>query len=109
MLTPARAVPSYILAQEGNRPFLMREAFAADAQLETVVNTDVISFPSTARGVSDLEDILVRRFCADYENIFTFCLSEPSAADRSRFQCHWLVGMSVKNTGQLRVGCGRYD
>jgi hypothetical protein len=109
MLTPAEAVRTYILAKDGNRPFLMQEAFTSDAQLETVVKTDVISFPRTADGLSALEDILVRRFCVDYENIFTFCLSEPSVADSSRFQCHWLVGMSVKNTGQLRVGCGRYD
>jgi len=109
MPTPAEAVRTYILAKDGNRPFLMQEAFASDARLETVVKTDVISFPSTAEGLSALEDILVRRFCVDYENIFTFCLSEPSVADSARFQCHWLVGMSVKNTGQLRVGCGRYD
>jgi hypothetical protein len=109
MLTPARAVQIYILAKDGNRPFLMREAFAQDAELETVVKSDAISFPSAAKGLSALEDILVRRFNADNENIFTLCLSEPSAAERSRFQCHWLVGMSVKNTRQLRVGCGRYD
>ncbi len=109
MLTPAEAVRTYILAKDGNRPFLMQKVFAFDAQLETVVKTDVISFPSTADGLSALEDILVRRFCIDYENIFTFCLSEPSVADRSRFQCHWLVGMFVKSTGQLPVGCGRYD
>ena len=109
MLTPDQAVQTYILAKDGNRPFLMREAFTADAELETVVKTDVISFPSTAQGLSTLEEVLVRRFCVDYENIFTFCLSKPSVADRSRFQCHWLVGMSVKTTGHLRVGCGRYD
>jgi len=109
MPTPAEAVRTYILAKDGNRPFLMQEAFASDARLETVVKTDVISFPSTAEGLGALEDILVRRFCVDYENIFTFCLSEPSVDDSARFHCHWLVRMSVKNTGQLRVGCGRYD
>jgi len=25
------------------------------------------------------------------------------------FACDWLVGMSVKASGELRVGCGRYD
>jgi len=100
---------TYILAKDGNRPFLMKQAFAENAELETVVKSDAISFPSAAKGLSTLEDVLVRRFNADNENIFTFCLSEPSETDRKRFQCHWLVGMSTKATGQLRVGCGSYD
>lgn len=100
---------TYILAKDGNRPFLMQQAFADDAELETVVKTDAISFPSAARGLSSIEDILVRRFGVDYENVHTFCLSEPSEADRARFQCHWLVGMSAKATGQIRLGCGSYD
>lgn len=109
MLTPARAIETYILAKDGNRPFLMREAFADDAELETVVKSDAISFPSAAKGLGTLEDVLVRRFNADNENIFTFCLSEPSEADGARFRCHWLVGMSTKATRQLRIGCGNYD
>jgi hypothetical protein len=74
-----------------------------------VVKTDAISFPSSAKGLGTIEDILVRRFGVDYENIFTFCLSQPSEANRVHFPCHWLVGMSTKATGQLRVGCGSYD
>ena len=109
MMTPAKAVQTYILAKDGNRPFLMREAFAEDAELETVVKSDAISFPSAAKGLQHPEDVLVRRFNADNENIFTFCLSEPSEADRARFQCDWLVGMSTKATRQLRIGCGNYD
>ena len=108
MTTPAEAVLTYILAKDGNRPFLMKQAFAENVELETVVKTDAISFPSTASGLKAVEDILVRRFGADNENMYTFCLSQPDPV-HSRFQCHWLVGMSVKATGQLRVGCGRYD
>jgi len=109
MSTPVEAVGTYLLAKDGNRPFLMRRAFAEDAELEMVVRTDAISFPSSAKGVTAIEDILVRRFCLDYENIYTFCLSQPSEANRRHFPCHWLVGMSARNDGQVRVGCGRYD
>ena len=109
MSTPSDAVSTYILAKDGNRPFLLRRAFAEDAELETVVNTDAISFPSSAKGVGAIEQILVRRFGLDYENIYTFCLSQPSAANRRHFPCHWLVGMSARNDGQIRIGCGRYD
>ena len=109
MSTPSDAVSTYILAKDGNRPFLLRRAFAEDAELETVVNTDAISFPSSAKGVGAIEQILVRRFGLDYENVYTFCLSQPSAANRRHFPCHWLVGMSARNDGQIRIGCGRYD
>jgi hypothetical protein len=108
MPTPAEAILTYILAKDGNRPFLMRQAFSENVELAMVVKTDAISFPGSASGLSAVEDVLVRRFGADNENTYTFCLSEPDA-DVSLFQCHWLVGMSVKATGQVRVGCGRYD
>jgi hypothetical protein len=109
MSTPFDAVSTYILAKDGNRPFLMRRAFAEGAELEMVIMTDTISFPNSAKGIGAIEDILVRRFANDFENVYTFCLSHPSAADRRHFPCHWLVGMSGKNNGQIRVGCGRYD
>ena len=109
MPTPSDAVSTYILAKDGNRPFLMRRAFAENAELEMVVKTDAISFPSSAKGVSAIEDILVRRFGLDYENVYTFCLSQPSDANRLHFPCHWLVGMSARNNGQIRIGCGHYD
>ena len=55
MSTISEAVTAYILAKDGNRPFLMRRAFAEDAALEMVVKTDAISFPSSAKGVSAIE------------------------------------------------------
>ncbi|MCP4621368.1 MAG: hypothetical protein GY844_33620 [Bradyrhizobium sp.] len=109
MIAPADAVRTYILAKDGNRPFLMRQAFAENAELEMVVKTDAISFPGTVKGLSELENTLVRRFGVESENVYTFCLSKPSEADRARFQCPWLVGMSSRTTGEIRVGCGRYD
>lgn len=109
MITASDAVSAYIFAKDGNKPFLMRHAFADDAELEMVVNNDAISFPNSAKGLSALEEILVRRFGLDYENIFTFCLSRPSEANRFHFPCHWLVGMSARADGRIRVGCGRYD
>jgi hypothetical protein len=109
MPTPAEAVSTYIFAKDGNRPFLMKQAFAENVELEMVVKADAISFPSTASGLKAVEDTLVRRFGVDYDNIYTFCLSQPPEAVNSRFQCHWLVGMSARATGQIRVGCGGYD
>src|SRR5215813_5791887 len=109
MPMPSDAITNYILAKDGNRPFLLKQAFAEDAELEMVVNTDAISFPSSAKGVAALEEVVVRKFGVDYENVFTFCLSEPPAGLCRHFSCHWLVGMSARENGQIRVGCGRYD
>ena len=109
MATPSDAVSTYIFAKDGNRPFLMRRAFTVSAELEMVVKTDAISFPGSASGLPAIEDILGRRFANDMENVHTFCLSRPTAANRRHFPCHWLVGMSAKNNGPIRVGCGRYD
>jgi hypothetical protein len=103
------AVTTYILAKDGNRPWLMTRSFAEDAGLEMVVKTDAISFPSAARGLAQITEILVGRFAVDYENVYTFCLSRPALSHGDHFSCDWLVGMSAKRDGAVRVGCGRYD
>jgi hypothetical protein len=105
----ADAIHSYILAKDGNRPWLMRRAFAGDAHLEMVVKTDAISFPSTAIGIDAITDTLVRRFSSDQENVYTFCLTAPPKGLHKTFSCDWLVGMSRRDNGEVRVGCGRYD
>src|SRR5262249_12726802 len=107
--TPFDAVSAYFHAKDGNRPFLMRRAFTPDVELEMVVKTEGISFPSSAKGLAEVEDVLGRRFANDMENVYTFCLSRPTDAHRHHFPCHWLVGMSAKNNGPIRVGSGRYD
>jgi hypothetical protein len=87
----------------------MKQAFAEDAELEIIVKTDAISFPSSAKGLAAIEDILVRKFAVDFENVFTLCLTEPLTKPSGHFACHWLVGMAARTNGQIRVGCGRYD
>ena len=103
------AINNYIRAKDGNRPDLMAQAFVQDARLEMLVKTDTISFPGSANGLASITDILVSRFAADYENILTFCLKRPPPQQRKHFSNHWLVGMSAKSDGTVRVGCGRYD
>lgn len=109
MPSPLEAISTYFRAKDGNRPFLMRHAFAQDARLEMVVKTDAISFPSTANGLPELEEILVRRFATAFENVYTFGLRQPTPSDQHRFTCPWLVAMSARSDGGLRVGSGLYD
>ena len=87
----------------------MWRAFAESIALEMLVKTDAISFPSSASGLDAVVDILVRRFSHDFENVYTFCLAPPPRPNDTQFSCDWLVGMSSKASGEVRVGCGRYD
>jgi hypothetical protein len=105
----ARAIEHYILAKDGNRPDLLRHSFTPQATLEMTVHTEAISFPSLVNGRAGIADVLVRRFGQIYENVYTFCLGEPPQADAGAYACKWLVGMSVKENGALRVGCGEYQ
>jgi hypothetical protein len=109
MTDVSEIIATYIFAKDGNRPWLMRRAFAEDARLEMVVKTDAITFPSTATGVDAITEALVRRFSEDQENVYTLCLSSPPDGRRRTFSCDWLVGMSRRDSGEVRVGCGRYD
>ncbi len=102
----------YIRAKDGNRPHLIPQVFAANACLEMRVKTDSITFPAVSQGAATIADVLVRRFNQTYENIYTFYLDRPSAEATTPpavFACDWLVGMSEKASGNVRVGCGRYD
>ena len=108
MPNTARSIEKYIFAKDANRPDLLRQSFTVDATLEMVVHTGVISFPPQVKGRAGIADVLVRRFGQSYENVYTFCLGEPPKADATTHACKWLVGMSVKETGELRIGCGEY-
>lgn len=49
-----------------------------------------------------------KKFSATYENIYTFCLSDSVASNDDSLSCNWLVAMSDKASGNVRVGCGQY-
>jgi hypothetical protein len=108
-LTPAASIRAYIQAKDGNRPYLLDAAFVEDATLQMIVRTEAISFPAVSVGRAAIAETLVRRFNQTYENIHTLCIGEPPAEDASAFACDWLVAMSEKQGGAVRIGCGRYD
>lgn len=109
MQSPSESIHAYIRAKDQNRPYLMRHAFAEDAALKMIVKTEAISFPPLSKGIDSITEVLVRRFAQSFENVLTFCLAEPPKEDPRRFSCDWMVGMSERGSGDLRVGCGRYD
>lgn len=103
------AVETYIRAKDSNRPWLMGNAFSAKATLEMIVNTETIAFPPISHGIHAISDVLVRRFAQTYENVHTFCLASPPRPEQVQFACPWLVGMSEKDGGAVRIGSGRYN
>jgi len=109
MNTAQRSIQQYINAKDGNRPHLLDQAFTADATLDMVVRTGSISFPGHVEGREAIGDVLVRRFGQTFENVYTFCLGTPPPMAAKAFQCTWLVAMSDKHSGEVRVGCGMYD
>lgn len=104
----ANKLLNYLLAKDQNKPHLMKEAFTASATLKMEVKTENISFPSTAVGLEEITDVLIKKFSATYENIYTFCLSDSVASNDDNLSCNWLVAMSDKANGNVRVGCGEY-
>jgi hypothetical protein len=109
MSCSADAIAAYLRAKDENRPYFMRDAFEEDATLAMVVHSANIAFPAATRGRKAITDVLVRDFSSAYENVRTLCLSAAPVGTFESFSCRWLVGMSVKADGAVRVGWGRYD
>lgn len=105
----AEVISAYILAKDTNRPWLMQAAFSAHARLEMDVRSGAIAFPAGAAGLEEITETLVRRFSSENENIYTFCLARAPKSDAPQYACNWLVGMARKDTGEIRIGCGRYE
>lgn len=104
----SEAIQAYIRAKDENRPHLLRQGFLPDAVVTMVVDTKEISFPPRLEGIDAIADTLVRRFGQIYENVYTFCIAPQPEGPGSAFDCEWLVGMSEKAGGAVRLGCGRY-
>lgn len=107
-MTPTAVLEGYFRAKDENRPRLMTAVFADDAVLEMVVRTGAISFPPMTRGLAAISDVLVRKFGQTYDNVTSFYLDRPADVAHE-FSCDWVVGMTEKASGSVRVGCGRYD
>jgi len=103
------AIENYILAKDGNRPFLLEHAFTDNAALKVITQTDAIKFPTTLTGRQAIADTMVSNFNQQFENIYTICIDERPQISNNEYHCHWLVVMTEKQTMSLRTGWGRYE
>jgi len=106
--TPEAVLRGYFHAKDENRPHLLEEVFSPDAELVVRNQSANIAFPPLTRGRSAIAEVLVRSFALAYENVYSFYLGRPRPSVRE-FTCPWLVGMSERSSGQVRVGCGTYE
>ncbi|WP_028469552.1 hypothetical protein [Neptunomonas japonica] len=101
-------ISQYIKAKDNNKPHLMNEVFAEPATLKMLVQTDNISFPAEVEGSKRITQTLVSEFNNKYENIYTLCLSDTVQQQQNNLKCRWVVCMTEKASGSLRLGYGDY-
>jgi len=106
--TPEQVLRGYFHAKDENRPHLLEEVFARTAELVIRNRSANIAFPDFTQGRSAIADVLVRRFALANENVYSFYLGRPVPGVRE-FTCPWLVGMTERSSGHVRVGCGVYE
>lgn len=104
----AHVLEGYFRAKDGNRPHLLGRVFTPDARLEIKNASASIAFPALTHGSEAIADVLVRQFCRTNDNIYSFYLSKPEGV-AEQFNCSWLVGMTDKQTKEVRFGCGTYE
>jgi hypothetical protein len=106
--TPEAVLRGYFYAKDGNRPHLLEDVFASNAELVIRNQSANIAFPAFTQGRSAIAEVLVRSFALSNENVHSFYLGRP-ALGVGEFTCPCLVGMSERSSGQVRVGCGTYE
>ena len=106
--TPEAVLRGYLHAKDENRPHLLVDVFTPDAELVIHNRSANIAFPASTQGRDAIAEVLVRAFSLSYENIYSFYLGRPPPAAQE-FTCPWLVGMSDRSSGHVRVGCGIYE
>ena len=106
--TPEAVLRGYFHAKDESRPHLLEDVFASNAELFIRNQSANIAFPAFTEGRSAIAEVLVRSFTLLNENVYSFYLRRPLLAVRA-FTCPWLVGMSERSSGLVRVGCGNYE
>lgn len=99
----------YLRAKDQNRPELIAECFAPDAELTFSIATDDIDFPRSVAGAPAIAKTLV----ADFGDRFDCCLTyyvcaAPKLDSHGVCTMPWLVAMRQKDNDALRLGKGTY-
>lgn len=101
-------VSQYIHGKDRNKPHLLKRAFSKQATLSMQVNSENISFPSNTQGLEAISQLLVSDFNKQFENIYTYCITDSLLEADLSLSCCWLVVMTEKSSGNVRFGFGDY-
>ncbi|EAQ67117.1 hypothetical protein MED121_14359 [Marinomonas sp. MED121] len=103
-----KQIGRYIQGKDGNKPYLLEKVFSQDAVLKMLVQSDAISFPAEVVGADEIINTLSSEFNLAYENIYTLCFLDTVTQSNTLINCRWLVGMTSKDSAEVRVGYGDY-
>ncbi|MFJ1211191.1 nuclear transport factor 2 family protein [Burkholderia pyrrocinia] len=99
----------YLHAKDLNRPALIADCFAADAELSFSLANDDIDFPPRVTGAAAIARTLVEEFGERFERCRTYYVcTEPAVDEHGVSTMPWLVVMRQKDNGALRIGHGTY-
>ncbi|WP_322073473.1 nuclear transport factor 2 family protein [Burkholderia cepacia] len=99
----------YLRAKDLNRPALIADCFAADAELSFSLANDDIDFPQRVTGAAAIARTLVEEFGERFERCRTYYVcTEPEVDPHGVSRMSWLVAMRQKDNGALRIGHGTY-
>ncbi|WP_423761241.1 nuclear transport factor 2 family protein [Burkholderia sp. NLJ2] len=111
-LNPAQVralLECYLRAKDLNRPALIADCFAADAELSFSLANDDIDFPPRVTGAAAIARTLVEEFGERFERCRTYYVcTEPVVDEHGVSGMSWLVVMRQKDNGALRIGHGTY-
>ena len=104
-----RIVRAYLEAKDYQRPHRFAEAFTDDARFRTTFAFDTDWNSSDAvHGLPAITETF-RRLGAGFENLVTFCLPESLRWEDDALHMRWVVFMTGRKSGQIRVAWGDYQ
>ena len=100
---------AYFDAKDRNRPGLIRDIYATDAQVTFSIATDAISFPARLAGSEEIARVLVSEFAERFEHCRSYYVCDAvQERDHGIDHLPWRVVMKEVGSPRLRVGAGHY-
>jgi hypothetical protein len=103
-----RILHDYLHGKDQSRPHLLARAFAPDAVFVSRFEFDTDFSDDTPReGLGTIIETF-RQLGAACENIYTVCASDSVRESPEGWRCKWLVTMTQRDDGRVRVAWGDY-
>lgn len=102
-------IHTYLRAKDESRPILFRQVFLKEGRFQTRFSIDTDFNQGGMRHGLDTITQTFQQLGAGFENIFTTCPIESAFYnDVGQLESSWVVGMTGRNEGQVRLAAGSY-